>query len=144
MTSENVELRIPSIMGYEKVAMDFAASTAKKMGFSPDRIEDLKTSVAEACINAIEHGNQMDISTKVDITLTVQESALEVTVQDRGKGPGEIKIPNIDEKIEGLEPTRGWGMFLIKSLMNEVSVQALPEGGNVLKMVIHLENSPAG
>ncbi len=87
MTSENVELRIPSIMGYEKVAMDFAASTAKKMGFSPDRIEDLKTSVAEACINAIEHGNQMDISTKVDITLTVQDSALEVTVQDRGKGP---------------------------------------------------------
>jgi serine/threonine-protein kinase RsbW len=49
-----VELRVPSRMGYEKVAMGTAASVAKLMGFPDARIEDLKTAIAEACINAIE------------------------------------------------------------------------------------------
>ncbi len=56
--------------------METAASMAKRMGFTEDRIEDLKTAVAEACINAIEHGNEMDSSTKVAITLTAEESKL--------------------------------------------------------------------
>ena len=51
--STTVEVRLPSRMGYEKVAMSTAASVAKLMGFREDRIEDLKTAVAEACINAI-------------------------------------------------------------------------------------------
>ncbi|MGO4214149.1 ATP-binding protein, partial [Terriglobus sp. YAF25] len=55
-----VEVTLPSELGFEKVAMSTAASMAQLMGFSPDRIEDLKTAVAEACINAIEHGNQMN------------------------------------------------------------------------------------
>lgn len=141
MHSEHtVELHIPSIMSYEKVAMECAASAARIVGFSRDRVEDLKTAVAEACINAIEHGNQMDSTTKVDITLTIQDAKLEVAVSDRGKGVGEIKPPHIDEKIAGVEPARGWGMFLIRSLMNEVMLESLPEGGNVLRMVIHLES----
>lgn len=47
-------------LGVEKVAMSTAASVAGIMGFSADRVEDLKTAVAEACINAIEHGNKLD------------------------------------------------------------------------------------
>jgi serine/threonine-protein kinase RsbW len=46
--SANVEVRLPSRLGYEKVAMSTAASVAKLMGFREDRIEDLKTAVAEA------------------------------------------------------------------------------------------------
>lgn len=140
MTSENkIELHIPSIMGYEKVAMECAASTAKRMGFSQDRVEDLKTAVAEACINAIEHGNHLDTTTRVGVMLTIQDATLEVAVSDQGTGMGEIKPPNLDDKIEGTEETRGWGMFLIRSLMNEVTLESLPEGGNVVRMVIHLE-----
>lgn len=134
-----IELHIPSIMGFEKVAMECAASVAKRMGFTEDRIEDLKTAVAEACLNAIEHGNKMDIHTKVGITLTLEESRLQVAVKDEGKGMGEVSFPNIDEKMEGKDKTRGWGIFLIKSLMNEVTFEASPEGGNVAKMVIYLE-----
>ena len=55
-----VEVRLPSRLGYEKVAMSTAASVAKLMGFREDRIEDLKTAIAEACINAIEHGNRQN------------------------------------------------------------------------------------
>ena len=85
MADNRVELHIPSIMGFEKIAMECSASVAKKMGFTEDRIEDLKTAVAEACLNAIEHGNKMDTNTKVGITLTVEESKLQVSVKDQGK-----------------------------------------------------------
>ena len=140
MNSDNkIELHIPSVMGYEKIAMETAASMAKRMGFTDDRIEDLKTAVAEACLNAIEHGNKMDTSTRVSITLTMEDSRLQVTVKDEGKGVGEIGSPNIESKIEGTDKTRGWGIFLIKSLMDEVKFEPSPEGGNVVKMIIYLE-----
>ena len=140
MIADNkIELHIPSVMGYEKIAMECAASMAKKMGFTEDRIEDLKTAVAEACLNAIEHGNKMDTSTKVGITLTVEESKLQVLVKDQGKGIDQILTPSIENKVGGKDKPRGWGIFLIKSLMNEVSFEPSPEGGNIIKMIIYLE-----
>lgn len=138
-TDKNIELHIPSVMGYEKIAMECAASMAKKMGFTEDRIQDLKTAVAEACLNAIEHGNKMDTSTRVGITLTVEESRLQVSVKDEGKGIDEVPTPSIESKIKGEDKPRGWGIFLIKSLVNEVTFEQRPEGGNVTKMVIYLE-----
>jgi serine/threonine-protein kinase RsbW len=138
-TDKNIELHIPSVMGYEKIAMECAASMAKKMGFTEDRIEDLKTAVSEACLNAIEHGNRMDTSTKVGITLTAGESRLQVSVKDEGKGIDQVPTPSIESKIKGEDHPRGWGIFLIKSLVNEVTFEQGPGGGNVTKMVIYLE-----
>lgn len=141
MNPENqLELHIPSIPGYEKLAMDFAASVAKMVGFGDERIEDLKTAVSEACINAIEHGHHFDAATKVGIRLTIEGSKLEVVVQDQGEGlTQENTLPHIEDKMEGKTSTRGWGTFLIKSLMDEVEFESRPEGGNVVKMVIHLD-----
>lgn len=140
MTPENrIELHIPSVMGFEKVAMECAATTAKNMGFTEDRVEDLKTAVAEACLNAIEHGNQLDRSTRVGITLTVEESKLQVSVKDEGKGVADIPTPSIENKIAGKEKPRGWGIFLIKQLVNEVAFEPNPEGGNVVRMIIYLD-----
>ena len=140
MDKENkIELRIPSVPGSEKVAMEHAADVARRMGFSDDRIEDLKTAVAEACINAIEHGNRMDANTKVGVTLRVTDEKLQVDVRDEGKGIGKVSPPSIDEKIEGKEETRGWGIFLIRNLMDDVTFESDPGGGNVVRMVIHME-----
>jgi serine/threonine-protein kinase RsbW len=136
---KNLQLHIPSVPGFEKVAMDFAASVAKMMQFPAARIEDLKTAVAEACINAIEHGNRLDASTKVGISLTVEDAKLQVAVQDEGPGIAHVDTPSIDQKMAGEQKTRGWGIFLIKSLMDEVAFETSPEGGNVVKMIIHLQ-----
>ena len=84
--SNSVEVRLPSRLGFEKVAMSTAASMAKLMGFADDRIEDLKTAVAEACINAIEHGNQMNASLPVGVILSMNPGELEVKVMDNGTG----------------------------------------------------------
>ena len=138
-TENRVELHIPSLLGNEKVAMEEAVVLARRMGFSEDRIEDLKTAVAEACINAIEHGNKLDESTKVGVTLTVDDSKLQVAVHDEGKDIASIPKPNIENKVKGMEAARGMGMFLIENLMDEVKFESKPEGGKVVKMVVYLE-----
>jgi serine/threonine-protein kinase RsbW len=133
---KNLELHIPNILGFEKVAMDFVASAAKNMGFSGKRIEDLKTAVSEACINAIEHGNKMDARMKVGIVLNPEDLKLQVTVQDEGNGIGRVKTPRIEDKIEGKDKPRGWGIFLIKNLVDEVKFESTPEGGNLVRMTV--------
>lgn len=139
MTSEEkFEIHLPSTQGAEKIAMDFAGKVAKSMNFPADRIEDLKTAVAEACMNAIEHGNKLDASTKVGISLTVDKGRLQVVVQDKGGGIGKIRTPDIDSRIEGKTDPRGWGIFLIENLMDEVSFESTPEG-TLVKMIIHLD-----
>ncbi len=136
---KSLELHIPNIFGQEKVAMDFAASAAKNMGFTGERIEDLKTAVSEACLNAIEHGNKMDAGMKVGIILNVEEMNLQVTVQDKGDKIGPVETPIIEDKIEGRSDRRGWGIFLIKNLVDEVKFESMPGGGNLVRMIIHLE-----
>jgi serine/threonine-protein kinase RsbW len=141
---KKIEISIPSVLGFEKAAMEAAASTAREMGFSDDRIEDLKTAVAEACVNAIEHGNKMDTSTKVGITLNVEESRLRVDIHDEGSGIDNVEIPVIENKMEGEDTARGWGIFLIKNLMDEVKFEKTAEGKNIVSMIINLKKGSEG
>ena len=135
-----VELTIPSTLGAEKLAIEKAVSIAKKMGFSKDRIEDLKTAIAEACINAIEHGNKCAENTKVGVTLAADNSSLQVIVHDEGDGIDPKKIPTKRVGENGFPKRRGYGVFLISNLVNEFSFEKHPGKGNNVKMLIHLDS----
>jgi serine/threonine-protein kinase RsbW len=135
-----VEVRLPSRLGFEKVAMGTAASVAKLMGFPDDRIEDLKTALAEACINAIEHGNHLNDNLVVGVILSASDEALEVKVMDNGSGVTKTPSkPDIDRKMHGEEDARGMGMFLIQSLVDEAEwVKGSPGKGSYVRLVIKL------
>jgi serine/threonine-protein kinase RsbW len=139
--STSVEVRLPSRLGFEKVAMSTAASVAKLMGFREDRIEDLKTAVAEACINAIEHGNRMNEKLSVGVVLSAGADSLEVKVIDDGKGmKTQPAKPDIDRKIHGEEDPRGMGMFLIQALVDEAEWVAGANGrSSYVRLVIRLD-----
>jgi len=133
------ELRLPSRLGFEKVAMNTAASVAQLMGFTEDRVEDLRTAVAEACINAIEHGNHLDEALNVLVVLAMDDNTLEVKVVDRGSGATKtITAPDIDRKMHGDEEARGMGMFLIQALVDEAEWVKKP-GGSYARLAIHLD-----
>ncbi|MBW8747717.1 ATP-binding protein [Terriglobus sp. 2YAB30_2] len=135
-----VEVTLPSELGFEKVAMSTAASMAQLMGFSPDRIEDLKTAVAEACINAIEHGNQMNDTLSVGVILSPGEDHLEIKVIDDGAGMTQQPAPpDIDRKMAGEEDPRGMGIFLIQSLVDEAEWHQGPPGKSFVRLVIRLD-----
>jgi len=136
----SVQVRLPSELGFEKVAMSTAASMAALMGFSEDRIEDLKTAVAEACINAIEHGNQLNNGLSVGVVLSNTDDELEVKVIDDGVGVKKAPHdPDIDRKMHGEEDTRGMGMFLIQALVDEAEWHQGPPGKSFVRLVIRLD-----
>ncbi|MBI4902946.1 MAG: ATP-binding protein [Acidobacteria bacterium] len=115
-----------------------AASVAELMGFSPDRVDDLKTAVAEACINAIEHGNKLNENLGVVVTLSIEDESLEVKIRDQGAGVHKVAhVPDIDRKMAGEETPRGMGMFLIQALVDEVEYVS-EQSGSYARLVIHL------
>jgi serine/threonine-protein kinase RsbW len=136
-----VEVRLPSRMGFEKVAMSTASAVAKLMGFPDDRVEDLKTAVAEACINAIEHGNRLNEKLSVGVVLSAGADSLEVKVIDDGKGMRtQPSKPDIDRKMHGQEDPRGMGMFLIQALVDEAEWVAGTAGkASYVRLVIRLD-----
>ncbi len=141
----SVEVRLPSELGFEKVAMCTAAGMAGLMGFSHDRIEDLKTAVAEACINAIEHGNQLNESLPVGVILSRSDDELEVRVIDDGRGVTVSPLsPDIDRKMMGEEDPRGMGMFLIQALVDEAEWHDGPPGKSYVRLVIRLDKQDEG
>jgi serine/threonine-protein kinase RsbW len=141
-TERVIELRLPSRLGYEKVAMDTASSLARRMGFGSDRVEALRTAISEAVTNAIEHGNQQDSGMKVLVMLTARPDELVVSVADQGRkqlDQGQtMNTPRIEDVLEKTDKG-GWGIWLIRELMDEVEFTTAPSGGNQVRMVIHLE-----
>jgi serine/threonine-protein kinase RsbW len=139
----SVEVRLPSRLGYEKVAMSTAAAVAKLLGFKEERIEDLKTAVAEACINAIEHGNLLNEGLSVGVVLSTVDDGLEVKVIDDGKGlRNRPPKPDIDRKIHGEEDPRGMGMFLIQALVDEAEwVKGANGKSSYVRLMIRLDKA---
>ena len=140
LNDKAVEIIMDNKLGYERVAMACVASFAKMMGFSDERIEDLKTVVAEATINAIQHGNRDRPDARVSITMNFRDDALHIAVADHGGGIGVLPPkPDIDRIIEKLDPPTGFGTFLIRQLADQVEFNEMTEGGHMVKMAIRLQ-----
>jgi serine/threonine-protein kinase RsbW len=137
-----LEVRFPSEFGWERPVLEFTGSVARRMGFPSDRVEDLKTAVNEAISNAIEHGNSFSADERVQVVLAPTETRLEVNVRDHSSKPFPRKVeaselPSIDDQVAGLSPVRGWGIFLIRALVDESEFISTMEG-NVVKLVMYL------
>lgn len=135
----SIELHLPSRLGFEKIAMNTGASVGRLMGFAEERVEDLKTAISEACINAIEHGNKLDETLVVVVTLFMTVDSLEVRVLDTGSGPKfPVEVPDIDKKMHEEQQSRGMGMFLIEALVDEAEWVSSATDGSYARMVIRL------
>jgi serine/threonine-protein kinase RsbW len=140
-----IEVILPNRIGYERIAMASSASFAKMFGFSPARIEDLKTVVAEAAVNAMQHGNKGRPDAQVNIRMSLENDTIYVTVTDDGEGIKKIyPKPDIDRIIDNLAPPIGFGIFLIKQLVDDVDFNIRTEKGNGLRMAIKKSKSDPG
>ena len=132
--SREVSLTLPLLPDMEIAASKTASAIAELMEMSPDRVDEVRMAVVEACINSLEHSASVD--RKVHLTFAVvQEGDAEkllITVRDNGIGfsPNELKEPKIEEKLKATRK-RGWGLKIISGLMDEVDLQSGPEGTTV-------------
>lgn len=142
LDDQTIEVNLPNRMGFERIAMDCSASFARIIGFASERVEDLKTAVAEACTNAIEHGNKGRHDARVLVTMNYDDDIFSVSVEDEGDGISQLpKGKETIEKIENLEPPDGLGIYLIKQLVDQVKFNNMTPRGHVVTMEIKLSNS---
>ena len=105
------------------------------MGFDVDAIEDLKVAVSEACTNAMKHGCEQTEDQYV-VNYTVKENQLIIDVSDKGEGfdYDAMETPDLTRPKEN-----GLGLYIIKTLMDEVEIKSEANRGTVLRMIKKLE-----
>ena len=81
------DFSVPSEPGKERLAMETVAEAVKVLDISGENLERLKTAVAEATMNAMEHGNKYEAELPVEIQVLVMDRDLIVRITDRGSGP---------------------------------------------------------
>ncbi len=114
---------VPSAPGNEREAM---ARVGELMAdhLPEARLEKLKTAVAEATMNGMEHGNQYDTKQPVRIAVDCSAAAVRVRITDQGGGKPikENTAPDLEAKLTGKQSPRGWGLFLIKNMVDEMNI----------------------
>lgn len=143
LSHPSMELSFPSELGYEKVAREAVAAFARRLGCDRERVEDLKTALGEACINAIEHGNGRAPGLRVDVCCVGEDERLTVEVRDRGlkRYQGAAPVASIDMKLQGLAPRRGMGLLMIQQLVDEAGFDESQEGGNRFRLVLYFRKA---
>lgn len=127
---ERVELQIPAHVRFERVARASAAEIALACGFPHERVEDLKLAVSEAVTNAIEHGNRSVAAKLVGIVFVLEADSLEVQISDQGTGMDGVDPSRrvVDEQQLEQGMLRGFGMYLIHSLVDDCAIESSPAG----------------
>ena len=123
---ERFEITIPMIGDSEIVAASFAEDIAERQGFSQRSINQIKTALVEACINASEHS--LSPERKIHLTFTLLRDRLEITVRNRGIRLIDRPSAGVDAK-EGRR--RGWGLELIAKLSDSVEILPTDDGTSI-------------
>lgn len=131
-------ISIPSSLDYLKDVDEFVEEKLRRIGLSESELADVAISVTEAVTNAIVHGNKNDEDKKVEVTLEIKEPDLVVWVKDQGEGFDPDAVPNPVNK-DNILKKMGRGIFILKSLMDDVDFEFQSEGGTLVKMVKRLK-----
>ncbi|TQO59823.1 histidine kinase [Paraclostridium bifermentans] len=124
-------MEVTSNPEYVSIIRLTVSGIANKIGFSLDDIEDIKVAVSEACTNAIKHS----LDDKFLVQFSVLENGLTIEVEDKGTGYDveSLQDPDLTNPKES-----GLGLFIIKTLMDEVSTISNSDVGTRVKMTKYL------
>lgn len=136
------EWTVASEPGNERQVMERVAEDIKTLNLSSKQLEQIKTAVAEATMNAMEHGNHYEAEKPVAITVLTSPSALAIRIRDHGGGKPipEASEPDLDAKLAELQSPRGWGLFLIKNMVDDMHVNT-DETHHTVELIVYLEGA---
>ncbi|HWS56701.1 MAG TPA: ATP-binding protein [Pyrinomonadaceae bacterium] len=128
-------MEIPMGEDTELIAAHTVEQIARRMEFEPEAINQIKTALVEACINATEHS--LSTERKIYNRFRVEDDKLVITVSSRGlsapgyvsdNGASFVENHNGHESGEGLRGRRGWGLKVIRTLMDDVEFERVDDG----------------
>ena len=136
-----VSFSVPSEQGNERIALARVADAVVGSGLSGDQLDRLKTAVAEATMNAIEHGNHNRADLDVDVTVAAFGDGVSVSIIDHGGAhapapDSAVELPDLEMKLAGLQTPRGWGLFLIKNMVDAMDV-SIDGDLHIVRLVMH-------
>jgi serine/threonine-protein kinase RsbW len=132
---KEVTLALPMVPEMEIEASKTATAIAESIRMSPDKIDEVRMAMVEACINALDHSRASD--PEVFVTFQVlgegDPEMLRIMVHDNGIGfaPEEMVDPIMASKLEAMRK-RGWGLKILRGLMDEVEIRSGVEGTTVV------------
>ena len=136
VSPREVSLTIPVASDMEIVATAQVAALGEYIEMAHDKIDEVKLALVEACINAFEHANTRD--DRVHLTFRVGRDEdgpdyLEVEVFDQGKGFDHsiVEVPTPEKTFTGGKK-RGWGLQIMRSLMDTVAITSGEWGTKIL------------
>ena len=134
--TRNYFLKIPGQTDNLEIIRDFVAGVAQKVGFDLGESNKIELAVDEACTNVIEHAYQHDESKDIDIAIKIDYNKFTVVVTDRGRSfkLEEVELPDMNSYLAELR-VGGLGIYLMKTLMDEVDYKSKPGGKNEVTMV---------
>ncbi|MDQ3930970.1 MAG: SpoIIE family protein phosphatase [Chloroflexota bacterium] len=139
------DFTLPSAPDNERQVMEEVARAVEGLNLPPKRLERLKTAVAETALNAMEHGNHFQAELPVAVKVQASDSTLSVLITDQGGGRPipEAQTPDLEAKLAGLQTPRGWGLFLIKNLVDDMHVDT-GETHHTVELVMNLGGNGHG
>jgi serine phosphatase RsbU (regulator of sigma subunit)/anti-sigma regulatory factor (Ser/Thr protein kinase) len=132
------EIEISSQPGNERPASEKVIEALAPFHLTEIVEQRLQTAVAEATMNAMEHGNQYRDDLPVRIRVMNSESQIVIRVHDFGQGlpKAEIPIPDLDSKLSGEQSPRGWGLFLIQNMVDEMNILQ-GDHGQIIELIVN-------
>ncbi len=124
-----ISLSLPTKSEYVSIARLTASVVANNMGFDIEAIEDIKVAVGEACNNAVLHSFCKET---FDICFQVEDGTFVIEVKDCGNG---FELDNYEAPDLSNPQGNGLGIFIMKSLMDEVSVDSLVGEGTTIRLM---------
>ena len=90
-------------------------------------------------MNAMEHGNRYDPELPVVVRVLTGHDRVTVQIVDHGGGPADPspEEPDLAAKLDGLQSPRGWGLFLIKNMVDDAR-ETVDGRDHTLELVMHL------
>jgi serine/threonine-protein kinase RsbW len=125
------ELVIPIDDEAELIAARTAEQIARAADFDQEAINQIKTALIEACINAAEHGDSPD--RKIHQHFAIDDNKLIITVSNKGKTFGraeEQSTPSL--AAQPAKGARGRGLQIIRALMDEVEFERTDDGARLV------------
>jgi anti-sigma regulatory factor (Ser/Thr protein kinase) len=132
--SNPVSLMLPSSPEYVLLARLVVAQVGRLAGFRPEDVYDLKLAVTEAATNVIRHA----AVESYEIEYRVLPRAVEVTVIDAGGG---FNVADLTRAPDG---QGGFGLAVIRDLVDELVLDSTKGGGTRLKMIRRASEGPNG
>jgi serine/threonine-protein kinase RsbW len=129
LKANEYEMIVPMGDDTELIAANAIEEIAKRHHFQPKAINQIKTALVEACINASEHSHSPD--GKIYQKFTVEDDKIVITISNRGVKIPANKVLEITSQIEKGEGRRGWGLKLMKTLMDEVKFEQVDDGTSI-------------